>query len=110
MKYYLESFYDYSPEVRSGVIDYVNIGAAVGTYENRKEEEWKTETESFKFKYYKTLKEEVGNTVREFLKNIQTKYNEVLNKIDEIAKNGANKAQEIANQNLLKIQKAFGLK
>lgn len=59
MKYYLESFYDYSPEVRSGVIDYVNIGAAVGTYENRKEEEWKTETESFKFKYYETLKEAI---------------------------------------------------
>lgn len=94
----------YISENKPGVLNLLTIYASLKNITLEESEKY------FKDKDYKKLKEEVGNAVREFLKNIQTKYNEALNKIDEIAKNGANKAQEIANQNLLKIQKAFGLK
>lgn len=64
----------------------------------------------FKNKNYKELKEEVGLVVKNFLTDIQNKYKNIINDIDEIAIDGAKKAAKVANENLLKIQKAFGLK
>lgn len=64
----------------------------------------------FENKNYKQLKEEVGNVVKEFLTLIQLKYKKCYELIDTLSKKGAIKASKIANDNLLKIQKAFGLK
>lgn len=63
----------------------------------------------FKNKSYKDLKEEVGNSVKIFLIEIQRKFHEFKKNIDLLAKVGAKKANEIANNNLRKINKAFGL-
>ena len=64
----------------------------------------------FSNKTYKDLKEEVGEVVKQFLIEIQKKYQSYIQNIDEIAQAGAKKANKIANENLLIIQKAFGLK
>ena len=64
----------------------------------------------FSNKSYKDLKEEVGLVVKQFLIEIQKKYQSYIQNIDEIAKAGAKKANKIASENLLIIQKAFGLK
>lgn len=64
----------------------------------------------FSNKTYKDLKEEVGLVVKQFLIEIQKKYQSYIQNIDEIAQAGAKKANKIANENLLIIQKAFGLK
>lgn len=69
------------------------------------------ETEDhFKNKSYKDLKNEVGDVVVNFLKDIQQKYQTIIKNIDEIANMGAKKAKVIADVNIVKIQKAFGLK
>ena len=64
----------------------------------------------FSNKSYKDLKEEVGLVVKQFLIEIQKKYQSYIQNIDEIAQAGAKKANKIASENLLIIQKAFGLK
>lgn len=64
----------------------------------------------FSNKTYKDLKEEVGEVVKQFLIEIQKKYQSYIQNIDEIAQAGAKKANKIASENLLIIQKAFGLK
>ena len=64
----------------------------------------------FSNKTYKDLKEEVGLVVKQFLIEIQKKYQSYIQNIDEIAQAGAKKANKIASENLLIIQKAFGLK
>ncbi|ENY68616.1 Tryptophanyl-tRNA synthetase [Metamycoplasma auris 15026] len=64
----------------------------------------------FKDKNYGELKTEVGISIKDLLTQIQKKYNEVINKVDEYAKNGAKKAQILANKNLMKLMKALGLK
>lgn len=64
----------------------------------------------FSNKTYKDLKEEVGEVVKQFLIEIQRKYQSYIQNIDEIAQAGAKKANKIASENLLIIQKAFGLK
>ena len=64
----------------------------------------------FSNKTYKDLKEEVGLVVKQFLIKIQKKYQSYIQNIDEIAQAGAKKANKIASENLLIIQKAFGLK
>ena len=64
----------------------------------------------FSNKSYNDLKEEVGLVVKQFLIEIQKKYQSYIQNIDEIAQAGAKKANKIASENLLIIQKAFGLK
>lgn len=64
----------------------------------------------FSNKTYKDLKEEVGLVLKQFLIEIQKKYQSYIQNIDEIAQAGAKKANKIASENLLIIQKAFGLK
>lgn len=64
----------------------------------------------FKDKTYQDLKKEVGHLVANFLTNIQQKYHHIIKNINEIALLGAQKADPIAQKNILKIQKAFGLK
>lgn len=63
----------------------------------------------FKEKSYKDLKVEVGHVVKEFLTNLQEKYNNFKIKVNDLSKEGAKKANKIASENLSKITKAFGL-
>ena len=60
-KYYLDAFYDFSPEMKSGIVDYTIIGEANETDLARKPEDWKTETEAGKFQIYDSLEEAIKN-------------------------------------------------
>ncbi len=94
----------YISEQKQGVLNLLTI------YASLKEITIEEAEKHFKDKNYKDLKEEVGFVVKEFLNDIQSKYKEAIKLVDEIAKLGAKKANEIADKNLKKIQKAFGIK
>ncbi|MCC3161164.1 MAG: tryptophan--tRNA ligase [Mollicutes bacterium PWAP] len=64
----------------------------------------------FKGQDYKKFKDEVGKAVKSFLENLQKKYNDSIEKVDEVAKNGAIKARKLAKENLKIIYKKIGLK
>lgn len=63
----------------------------------------------FKDKSYKDLKHEVGVVVKEFLINIQAKYQKYQSEIEHWSQIGAQKANEVAQKNLTRINNAFGL-
>lgn len=66
--------------------------------------------EKFKDKNYKQFKEAVAETVKQFLIDIQNKYQYNLDNIDHIAQLGATKARTVASKNLEILMKAKGLK
>lgn len=94
----------YISEDKPGILNLLTIYASLKGISLEDSEKY------FKNKNYKELKEEVGEIVKSFLINIQNKYKKIIKEIDEIAISGAKKANKIASDNLLKIQKAFGLK
>lgn len=63
----------------------------------------------FKDKNYGELKIAVGEEVKEFLTNLQSKYHEALIQVDDIAAIGAEKARAVANETLKNIEKKLGL-
>lgn len=67
--------------------------------------------EYFKDYNYGNLKKEVADIVVENLKNIQNKYNEIINskELDEILDNGKNKMNEYAKRKYEDIRKRVGL-
>ncbi len=68
------------------------------------------ETEQlFLEKNYGELKQAVGQEVKSFLIEIQSKYTEAIKNIDIEAKKGAIKARETANKNLKSLMKGIGL-
>ncbi len=94
----------YISENKPGVLNLLTIFASLKDISIEEAEK------HFSNKSYKDLKEEVGLVVKQFLIEIQKKYQSYIQNIDEIAQAGAKKANEIASENLLIIQKAFGLK
>lgn len=64
----------------------------------------------FKNKNYGELKISVAESVKSLLINIQSKYKDMLLKINELSKIGAEKATKIAKENLEKLMKGMGLK
>lgn len=94
----------YISEDKPGVLNLLTIFASLKDISMEEAEK------HFSNKSYKDLKEEVGLVVKQFLIDIQQKYQSYIQNIDEIAQTGAKKANKIANENLLIIQKAFGLK
>lgn len=64
----------------------------------------------FKNKNYKELKEEVGQVVKNFLIDIQIKFKKYKSNVRFYAQKGLQKADAVANENLEKINKAFGIK
>lgn len=94
----------YISENKPGVLNLLTIFASLKDISIEEAEK------HFSNKSYKDLKEEVGLVVKQFLIEIQKKYQSYIQNIDEIAQAGAKKANKIANENLLIIQKAFGLK
>ena len=59
---------------------------------------------------YGELKVAVADVVSKFLTDLQAKYTDALNRIDEVAELGAKKARLISNATLLDIHKKIGLK
>lgn len=94
----------YISEDKPGVLNLLTIFASLKDISIEEAEK------HFSNKTYKDLKEEVGEVVKQFLIEIQKKYQSYIQNIDEIAQAGAKKANKIASENLLIIQKAFGLK
>ncbi len=94
----------YISENKPGVLNLLTIFASLKDISIEEAEK------HFSNKSYKDLKEEVGLVVKQFLIEIQKKYQSYIQNIDEIAQAGATKANKIASENLLIIQKAFGLK
>ena len=64
----------------------------------------------FKNKNYEELKISVAESVKSLLINIQSKYKDMLLRINELSKIGAEKATKIAKENLEKLMKGMGLK
>lgn len=64
----------------------------------------------FKNKNYRELKISVAESVKSLLINIQSKYKDMLLRINELSKIGAEKATKIAKENLEKLMKGMGLK
>ena len=64
----------------------------------------------FKNKNYGELKISVAESVKSLLINIQSKYKDMLLRINELSKIGAKKATKIAKENLEKLMKGMGLK
>lgn len=64
----------------------------------------------FKNKNYGELKISVAESVKSLLINIQSKYKNMLLRINELSKIGAEKATKIAKENLEKLMKGMGLK
>ena len=64
----------------------------------------------FKNKNYGELKISVAESVKSLLINIQSKYKDMLLRINELSKIGAEKATKIAKENLEKLMKGMGLK
>lgn len=64
----------------------------------------------FKNKNYGQLKISVAESVKSLLINIQSKYKDMLLRINELSKIGAEKATKIAKENLEKLMKGMGLK
>ena len=64
----------------------------------------------YKNKNYGELKISVAESVKSLLINIQSKYKDMLLRINELSKIGAEKATKIAKENLEKLMKGMGLK
>lgn len=64
----------------------------------------------FKNKNYGELKISVAESVKSLLMNIQSKYKDMLLRINELSKIGAEKATKIAKENLEKLMRGMGLK
>ncbi|VEU59274.1 tryptophan--tRNA ligase [Mesomycoplasma neurolyticum] len=59
---------------------------------------------------YKEFKEKVAEEVKEFLINLQSKYNTFIENVDFYAEKGKAKAQKLAQETLSKIKEGIGLK
>ena len=94
----------YISEDKPGILNLLTIFASLKDITLEEAEQ------HFKNKNYKDLKEEVGILVKNFLESIQKKYKKTLEQIETISKIGKERASKIANENLLNIKKAFGLK
>ena len=61
-------------------------------------------------KGYGELKREIGQTVYDFLSDLQAKYKDVLDRkiVDQVLQNGAQKASSIANKKIQKVYRKVG--
>ena len=98
------------PKIGNKIKSLVNPEQKMSIFASLKDISIEEAEKHFSNKTYKDLKEEVGEVVKQFLIEIQKKYQSYIQNIDEIAQAGAKKANKIASENLLIIQKAFGLK
>ena len=94
----------YISNEKPGILNLLTIYSALNDL-NLEESENK-----FKNKNYGELKISVAESVKSLLINIQSKYKDMLLRINELSKIGAEKATKIAKENLEKLMKGMGLK
>lgn len=94
----------YDPENQPGVSNLLTIQSALT------KEPVEDIVKRYEGKGYGELKKEIGQTVFDFLTDLQAKYKEILSsgKIDEVLKNGGEKANYIANKKIRKVYKKVG--
>lgn len=94
----------YISNEKPGILNLLTIYSALNDLTLEESEE------KFKNKNYGELKISVAESVKSLLINIQSKYKDMLLKINELSKIGAEKATKIAKENLEKLMKGMGLK
>lgn len=94
----------YDPENQPGISNLLTIESCLTN------EPIESIVERFKGKGYGEFKNEVGDTVYNFLKQLQAKYREIIESktIDEVLDQGAEKANYIANKKIRKVYKKVG--
>lgn len=94
----------YISNEKPGILNLLTIYSALNNFTLEESEK------KFKNKNYGELKISVAESVKSLLINIQSKYKDMLLKINELSKIGAEKATKIAKENLEKLMKGMGLK
>ncbi|MCK4540532.1 tryptophan--tRNA ligase [Candidatus Parcubacteria bacterium] len=95
----------FCPKEKPGISNLLTIYSLLGNIEIKKLEKKYTN------KMYGEFKKDLAEIVAEFLNNFQKKYNKTDDKqITEILTAGAKKAEPIAEETLLKVKRAIGLK
>lgn len=93
----------YASDEKPGITNLLTIYSSLKDIDISKAERY------FENKNYGDLKKEVGEVIKTFLNNIQRKYKDALEIIDEVALKGKIKANDIANKTLEKTFKKIGL-
>lgn len=94
----------YNPENQPGLANLLTIQSVLAN------ESIEHLVNRFQGKGYGELKKEIGQTVFDFLTNLQAKYKEIIKSgmIDEVLKEGAEKANYIANKKVQKVYRKIG--
>lgn len=94
----------YDPENQPGLANLLTIQSVLNN------EPIEDIVKRFEGKGYGELKKEIGQTVFDFLTNLQAKYKEIIQSgiIDEVLKQGAEKASLVANKKIRKVYKKIG--
>ncbi|NME43286.1 tryptophan--tRNA ligase [Faecalicoccus pleomorphus] len=94
----------YDPENQPGLANLLTIQSVLS------KEPIESIVNRYQGKGYGELKKEIGQTVFDFLTNLQTKYKDVLDRkiVDQVLQNGAQKAGIIANKKVQKVYRKVG--
>ncbi|TDV24466.1 tryptophanyl-tRNA synthetase [Mycoplasmopsis mustelae] len=92
----------YISEDKPGILNLLNIHAALNDLTLQQSEAM------FKDNNYKEFKEAVANDVKNLLIDIQTKFQSVLEQVDEVAAAGAEKARALAKPTITKLMQKMG--
>lgn len=94
----------YDPESQPGLANLLTIQSVLAN------EPIEDIVKRYEGKGYGELKKEIGQTVFDFLTNLQAKYKKIIesNVIDQILEEGAKKASYVANKKIRKIYKKIG--
>ncbi|WP_270599888.1 tryptophan--tRNA ligase [Faecalicoccus pleomorphus] len=94
----------YDPEHQPGLANLLTIQSVLS------QESIDSIVNRYQGKGYGELKREIGQTVYDFLSDLQAKYKDVLDRkiVDQVLQNGAQKASSIANKKIQKVYRKVG--
>ena len=94
----------YDPEHQPGLANLLTIQSVLS------QEPIDSIVNRYQGKGYGELKREIGQTVYDFLSDLQAKYEDVLDRkiVDQVLQNGAQKASSIANKKIQKVYRKVG--
>ena len=94
----------YDPEHQPGLANLLTIQSVLS------QEPIDSIVNRYQGKGYGELKREIGQTVYDFLSDLQAKYKDVLDRkiVDQVLQNGAQKASSIANKKIQKVYRKVG--
>lgn len=94
----------YDPEHQPGLANLLTIQSVLS------QEPIDSIVNRFQGKGYGELKREIGQTIYDFLSDLQAKYKDVLDRkiVDQVLQNGAQKASSIANKKIQKVYRKVG--